>query len=200
MPITFGKSQVGEHGQLTKMIIYGLDPGGAHNGWVHTEIRDRNVVLVNALEMTPKELEWWYVKMLSSTEPAILVVEDYIIQPAVHGYSHEGDKGVALRLIGGAQLLCLATPCLTLELQSKIRKPLGYGYLGEKYVKGKQGRHILDALAHVMYYAVQHKLAEPTVRETSKATSVQKVLPPRIFRAESHSQWRRPGTDVAKDK
>lgn len=182
------------------MIIYGLDPGGVHNGWVHTEIQDRNVRLVNALEMSPTEIECWYVEMLSSTEPARLVVEDYIIQPAVHKYSHEGDKGVALRLIGGAQLLCRANPNLTLILQSKIRKPLGYGYLGEKYVKGKQGRHILDALAHVMYYAVQHKLAEPTVRETDKAATVRKVLPPRIFHAQSHSQWRRPGTESTKDK
>lgn len=173
------------------IVLFGLDPGET-TGFVHIEIRDRDFVACNAQQWTVQQTLDWYVEMAKWESPATLIVEDYIIQPKVHGYSHEGDKGVALRLIGGAQLLCLLNPNLTFHLQSKIRKPAGYGFLGKKYERGKRGLHHIDALAHVMYYAVDRKLCDPIAQVIGTPAAAPKRSAPRIFRAQSHSQWRRP--------
>lgn len=174
-------------------ILFGIDPGGT-TGFVHIEIgEDRKIVSKNACEMKPAQVMSWYGEMLSFEMPAILVIEDYIIDPKTHGYDHQGDKGVALRLLGAAQLLCQVNPNLTYVPQWNFRKPLGYGYSGKVYVRGKRGQHIQDALAHVMYYAVSHNLTDPVSRPvTGNPKPVRKQSGPRIYRAQSHSEWRRP--------
>jgi hypothetical protein len=48
-----------------------------------------------------------------------------------------------------------------LVMQSPAIKPTGYGFANLKYVRGKQGVHIQDAVAHGMYYAVKHQLCGP---------------------------------------
>lgn len=45
--------------------------------------------------------------------------------------------------------------------QSPSVKPVGYGFLNLKYVKGKQGMHSTDGLVHAAFYAVRNNLAVP---------------------------------------
>jgi len=172
------------------ITLYGIDPGQT-TGFVQVDIVDREFIVKNVQHWNVTQVNDWYTEMLDSP-PAILIIEDYIIQPRVHNYSHEGDKGIALRLIGGAQFLCHAKPQLQLELQGNFRKPTGYGMLGAKYVRGKKGQHSLDALAHVMYYAAMNKLADPIAQVKDIQEPSQKRSGPRIFRTVQSSQWRRP--------
>lgn len=37
-------------------------------------------------------------------------------------------------------------------------KPVGYGVLGNRYVPGKRGTHILDAMAHAAYWCHRHNV------------------------------------------
>lgn len=48
-----------------------------------------------------------------------------------------------------------------------VSKPVGYGWAGMKYVKGKSGMHAEDALAHAVHYAVDKLKALPVRRQVS---------------------------------
>lgn len=170
------------------ILLYGLDPGKT-TGFVSCSIVDQQLTVHEAFHWGFNQTMDWLSRALKFEWAYNLIVEDYIINPKVHHYDHQGDKGIALRLIGAAQFLAILRPDCNFELQQNFRKPTGYGMLGAHYDRKKQGQHSKDALAHVMYYAVTKKLARPLAESKAVVTPVQKRSSPRIFRAESHSQW-----------
>jgi hypothetical protein len=120
-----------------------------------------------------------------------MICEDYTIDPATTGYSHQGDKGLAMRLLGALELT--AALCdYKFVLQQRDRKPAGYGFAGAKYVRGKKGQHIQDSIAHVTYYAVTQKMMVPPAPRKVPQPSSQTKSSPRIFQTQSGSQWRKP--------
>lgn len=91
----------------------------------------------------------------------LVVCENFLTRPnkARKGAFDWSDM-VAPRVIGAATTLSKLYD-VPLVLQSPAIKPTGYGFANLKYVRGKQGVHIQDAVAHGMYYAVKHQLCGP---------------------------------------
>lgn len=82
-----------------------------------------------------------------------VVLEDYVINPKVYQHDHQGDKGLTLRQIGAVELLSYQHG-VKLVKQMPTVKPVGYGFLGRKYQRGKKEMHGWDALAHAEYFLV----------------------------------------------
>ena len=174
--------------------LYGFDPGKT-TGFFHGLIRDGKMAPLDAKEMDYKQVLKWCADEIENPElgHTILIAEDYTIDPITSGYSHQGDKGLAMRLLGALELTATLAG-YPFVLQQRDRKPAGYGFAGGKYVKGKKGQHMQDALAHVTYYAVTQKMMVPPAPRKVPLPVSQKASSPRIFRTQSGSQWRKPDT------
>lgn len=173
--------------------LFGFDPGKT-TGFFHGWIEDGKLHAIEGKEMTYDDVMAWCKKTVRRPEildGTVLIAEDYTIDPATTGYSHQGDKGLALRLLGALELTA-ALAEYQWVLQQRDRKPAGYGFAGQKYVKGRKGRHIQDALAHVTYFVVTQKMMVPPAPRKVPQPSAQKASSPRIFRTQSGSQWRKP--------
>lgn len=176
------------------MIFYGFDPGGT-TGYCKVEIRERIFRPLSVEELSfDQTLEWCEsIIEIGTLEPSMIVCEDYIINPKVQNYSHQGDRGVPMQLIGALKLTALATG-MDLFLSPNTNKPAGYGYLGGQYKRGSQGRHIQDSLAHVMWYAVQQRIVDIAVPQKEPLPPVQKRSAPRIHRTPPDGRWHHKGT------
>lgn len=173
------------------MIFYGLDPG-VTTGYAKVRIEEDREWHIEDVAHWNQERTMTFLHLLNTDRSEWrLIVEDYIISPRIHGHSHEGDKGIALRIIGAAELVKVEFP-ERVEFQLPLRKPTGYGFVGRKYERGKKGQHMWDALSHVGYYVVTHGFAEPIEPLKKPAPVSPKKSTPRIFHTQSHSQWRRP--------
>jgi len=177
--------------------LFGIDPG-EHVGFASGTLEGGVFTFQSVQELTQDELFSWMETCLNPNYPAVIICEDYIIDPRPKskggsGYDHQWDKGVTLRQIGALEFLCQVNGW-KFVLQSNYRKPAGYGFLGMKYVRGKRSMHSTDALAHLMFYGVSNKLWEPVVRETVVEPSVRPAGSRPKFRTESHSVWRKPRT------
>lgn len=177
------------------MILYGFDPGETV-GYAAGSIQDRNFSIEDVKHLTQAELDSWCLQKLQGdpSTDVTLVVEDYVIDPARSGYSHQGDKGIALRQIGQLRLVALALQWKFVP-QPNWRKPAGYRYLNLPYKKGKKGRHLYDALAHLGFYGIEHRLWVPTVLEAKPEKPFRPGGTPRISRVQSDSVWRKPHTE-----
>lgn len=69
----------------------------------------------------------------------------------------------ASEAIGVIKMLCRKHK-KTVEMQGSQVKPMGFGWAGMRYVKGKKGTHFQDGLAHAVYYAVKQLKASPLKR------------------------------------
>lgn len=140
------------------MILLGIDPGGT-TGWAQAELQeDMEIKPINfgeSKDITGQEL----IPMIDGSD--IIVVENFLIDPR---YARSGafdyDDMIAPQVIGAIRTLCSQRD-KEIVLQPASIKPVGYGYLGKKYRKGKKGMHKWDALAHLYYYAVKHLHALP---------------------------------------
>lgn len=91
----------------------------------------------------------------------IVVCEEFLVRPAkARKGAFDWQDMVAPRVIGAATTLA-AKYEKELILQSPAIKPMGYGFANLRYVKGKSGVHIQDAVAHGMYYAVKTGKCNP---------------------------------------
>lgn len=169
------------------MLILGLDPGGT-TGWALLELERKKFSLQ----------DWGHDKDTSMAgqeenirKADLVIVEDFLVDPkhARRG-AFDRDRMIAPQVIGSIKTLCrvLDTPY---HLQPNSVKPVGYGYINKKYVKGKQGMHKWDALAHAAYYAVTRLGAFPAgvnvnaprqnIRPKLRASPSDPLLPPDIF-------------------
>lgn len=92
---------------------------------------------------------------VNADPPDILVVENYLIRPPAmtrgKQWDHSWNKGSTMRIIGSLQTVA-DLHNLQFKLQEPSIKPVGYGWAGLDYVKGKTGTHIQDATAHLAYF------------------------------------------------
>lgn len=92
--------------------------------------------------------------LVAHSELDVLIVENYRILPEdwqgkekanVWSENHES------QIIGMARFSCFESD-IELVIQETSIKPAGYGYAGMRYVKGKKGMHMQDALAHGAFW------------------------------------------------
>lgn len=142
------------------MLLLGIDPGGT-TGWAKAELDEDHIIRpVDFGETTdPTGIEL----MPFLQEADRIIVENFLIDPR---YARSGafdyDSMIAPQVIGSLKTL-VSQIGKEIVLQPSSIKPVGYGYLGKKYRKGKRGMHRWDALAHIYYYAVKHLQALPNL-------------------------------------
>lgn len=142
------------------VLLLGIDPGKT-TGWAMAELGDDRVIKptnfgetsdTSALELLP------HIK-----EADIVIIESFLIDPR---YARSGafdyDDMIAPQVIGSIKTLCVQEK-KEIAMQPSSVKPVGYGFLGKKYKKGKKGMHRWDALAHVYYYGVKNLRALPNL-------------------------------------
>jgi len=141
------------------MHLLGIDPGGT-TGWATAELEDNVIHPTNfgeSKDTTGLELQ----PLLQEAD--IIIVENFLIDPR---FSRSGafdyDDMIAPQMIGAIRTLCSQLG-KEIVLQPASVKPVGYGWLGKKYRKGKKGMHKWDALAHIYYYAVKQLHAQPNL-------------------------------------
>ena len=176
--------------------IYGFDPGKT-TGYCHVSVENRVFKPLEIKEMKPEETLDWCATFINEFEEeddtVIFIVEDYTILPKQYQYDHQGDKGIPMQLIGALKLTAL-TLGLEFVLQIPGVKPAGYGFLKQKYQRGKRGYHIQDAVAHVSYFAVTRNIVDTATPQTHSPTVVPMRSSHRISRQESVHVWRNKDT------
>ena len=179
------------------MLIFGFDPGKS-TGYCQVKIEGKKFIPIDVRVLQPDGVLNWCYEELLNEDPydcdVVIVCEDYIINPKVYHYSHQGDSGLALRLIGMLQLTA-HTLGWQFRLQMPTCKPAGYGFLGSRYERDKKGRHIQDATAHAMYYCMMERIVDIEVSQMVQSKDVPKPSGPRKFRKESVAVWHKPGKE-----
>lgn len=93
--------------------------------------------------------EDWLIKFANEHEIDVYVVEDFVFRPGFkEGQWKKTDDS---KIIGCVRTIAKVhgKPCIE---QPPAIKPVGYGMAGMKYVKGKSGTHMQDAVAHGVFY------------------------------------------------
>lgn len=127
--------------------MLGIDPGPSHTGWAVLHGNETKKVGEHKGETFVDHLQ----TLLQEEQIQVVILEGYIVRPKFKGgYT----KVPTLELIGAIKRECRRAGIPLHEQQPAI-KPVGYGYAGMVYVKGKSGMHIFDAVAHAMYYWVK---------------------------------------------
>lgn len=102
------------------------------------------------------------IQWINERSPDAIVMENYRVRPKklTKGWDHKWTSPVALKIIGALEMKAaqLDIPILT---QEPAIKPVGYGWAGMKYVAGKKGTHVQDAIAHGVYWLVKNEHAKP---------------------------------------
>jgi hypothetical protein len=140
------------------MKLLGIDPG-KHIGWAVVSVSPEKKMLVHALgvsmDLTLDELSD-HIK-----DSDLVIVESFLVRPReARKGAFDYDPMETPQVIGALKLLChlLGKPIVE---QNPSVKPVGYGFVKQKYVRGKKGTHAMDALAHAGYYAVKHLHSKP---------------------------------------
>lgn len=140
------------------VLLLGVDPGKT-TGWAQAELGDDKVIKpINFGEtLDPTGLELFdFMK-----ESDFIIVESFLIDPR---YARSGafdyDDMIAPQVIGSLKTLAAQIGKEIVTQPSSV-KPVGYGFLGKRYKKGRKGMHRWDALAHIYYYAVKNLQALP---------------------------------------
>lgn len=140
------------------MNVLGIDPGGS-TGLALIRVEDKVAKLVHVQKSKDPTLK--DARKLFE-EADVIVCEDWKTRPAKakQGAFNYSSMPTA-RMIGAIEVLSEGKMFV---LQQAAIKPVGYGFanLHEKYKKvPKSEEHVLDAIAHAMYYLVSRKLARP---------------------------------------
>lgn len=137
-----------------------LDPGGKTGAAVYdgfTPLRMQEIVVsVNAWEAL---IEWLYEAFRQGIET--LIVEGYRNRPPemTGGHANMWSENLESQIVGYCRCYCTMTG-INFVLQDPSIKPVGYGNAGLKYVKGKKGMHMQDALAHGAYWWINGRKAQ----------------------------------------
>jgi hypothetical protein len=140
------------------VIVLGIDPGFS-TGYACIEIVEKRVKLIDAgvIKGIPNLKD-----LMPLIERAdFLVIEDFFVRPQdAHKLTYQ--ELPAPEAIGVLKFLAETVDHPPkIQMQSPSTKPVGYGWSGQKYQKGKKGLHSQDAFAHAVYYAVKNSLALP---------------------------------------
>lgn len=147
-----------DHSQIiptgTTIDILAIDPGDT-SGWFRIEYISGSQPAILSKKFGVWKGETEPGRVVNEDPPDILIVENYLIRPPkmTRGkkWSHDWNKGSTMRIIGSLQTVADLHD-LFFQLQEPSIKPVGYGWAGLVYVKGKQGTHIPDACAHLAYF------------------------------------------------
>lgn len=140
--------------------ILGLDPGKT-TGWAIIRVgEDRKVelgLIGETKDMALLEIEPRF------DEADVIVYENFLVRPknAMKG-DFNYDPMFAPQVIGAIKTLA-ALKKKDLQKQEPAIKPVGYGFAGLQYTRGKKGMHVQDAIAHAWFYAVKQLHALPRV-------------------------------------
>jgi hypothetical protein len=141
------------------MILLGIDPGKT-TGWGQVELKEDRKLHPLGYGETKDESGLDLLDLLKSSD--LIVIESFLVRPKhARGGAFDYDDMVAPRVIGSLQTLCKMNE-KKFHMQPASIKPVGYGFLGKEYKRGKKGMHKWDALAHVAYYAVKNLNALPS--------------------------------------
>ena len=142
------------------VLLLGIDPGKT-TGWAQAELgEDRIIKPTNFGEtLDPTGLE--LLEMMKESD--YIIVESFLVDPRfARSGAFDYDAMIAPQVIGSLKTLA-AQIGKEIAMQPSSVKPVGYGFLGKKYKKGKKGMHRWDALAHVYYYGVKNLRALPNL-------------------------------------
>lgn len=136
------------------MIILGIDPGHISG----TALWDSTLPPKSAqvAEIHADEYLSWILSIGKGEhdwKPQIIVIENYILRP--EQFQNFSSKWIELpeaKQIGAAHFAAALLGVKCIEQEPAI-KAAGYGFAGMKYVPGKRGTHMQDALAHACYLA-----------------------------------------------
>jgi len=138
--------------------ILGIDPGKT-TGWAELSLQGRSLHLGMFGSTKDKTL----VEIMPLLKEAdVIIYEGWWTRPS------KAQKGAfdwkpmeAPEVIGSLLTLCKILEKKQVIKQQPSSKVPGYSFAGMKYVKGKQGTHWQDALAHATFYAVTKLKALP---------------------------------------
>lgn len=134
------------------MKILAFDPGGT-SGWAF--LIDGVTKKIGEI----KKVNWQdgLIELFNELEPDVAVCEDFINRPKwnkKHVNQQTWRKNEVPKQVGNVELICKMKGVRYVCQQPAI-KPVGYGYAGLEYVKGKKGVHMQDAIAHGVYFYVK---------------------------------------------
>ena len=140
-----------------EIVIVGFDPGKT-TGYAILSLKDRKMTPLDFGESTDETLQ----DLMPHIERSqIVVIEGFWINPQkARGGHFDYDDMIAPQVIGALQMKGRELG-KDVHIQPSSIKPVGYGFVGKKYVKGKKGMHKWDALAHAVYYCVKKLHANP---------------------------------------
>jgi hypothetical protein len=137
--------------------ILGIDPGKV-TGLGMIEVDGKTIKLVSMRESKDVTCSD-YLDLLQEADQ--IVLEGFLTRPKnARAGNFDWDDMVAPRVIGAVTALAHAFQ-KSLVIQQPAVKPVGYAWSNQRYVKGKKGQHVPDALAHAVYYAVRTLKANP---------------------------------------
>jgi hypothetical protein len=139
------------------MKIVGIDPGKT-TGWAVITVENKKITLGKF--GTTKDLSLLEIKPILA-DADVVAYEGFWIRPGKAEQGHfNWSQMQTPQVIGSIRTLCGELGIQTKEQQPSQKVP-GYAFAGMKYVKGKQGTHWQDALAHAVFYAVRQLQAHP---------------------------------------
>lgn len=136
------------------MIYAGIDPG-KHTGWAIYE--DNTPLTMGEIIVGVDRWDDLYDWIISHPSVKVIVCEGYRNRPVAmtQGHANTWSENLESQIIGFLRCYCRISR-IELILQDPSIKPVGYGMAGLKYVKGKGGQHMQDALAHGAYWWRNH--------------------------------------------
>jgi len=141
---------------MTQLI--GIDPGKV-TGWARISTDGPVISLVEFGQTKDTTL----VEIIDHLKAAdVVVYEGWWTRPDKSRTGAFDWKSMdAPQVIGSLLALCKVLEIPRIHKQQPSQKVPGYGFAGLKYVKGKQGTHWQDALAHAVFYAVTQLQCHP---------------------------------------
>lgn len=143
------------------MKILAIDPGKT-TGWASIEV-DEGKITLGIFGVTRDTTLVEIIDEIKATD--IVIYEAWLTRPKhLERGAFDWDPMITPQVIGSLLAHCKTLEKEVVEKQQPSVKPVGYALAGMKYVKGKQGTHWQDALAHAVFYAVKKLGALPVPR------------------------------------
>lgn len=138
--------------------ILGIDPGKT-TGWAMISVDKPKISLVE-FGVTKDTTLVEIINQLKKTD--VVVYEGWFTRPDKSRTGAFDWKPMETpQVIGSLLTLCKVLEIQRVHKQQPSQKVPGYGFAGLNYVKGKQGTHWQDALAHAVFYAVTQLQCHP---------------------------------------
>jgi hypothetical protein len=144
---------------MTEFKVLGLDPGVTTGYGIMTMNEETKRISVVEFGTTKDQTLEEIGRLFHDVN--LVVSESFLVRPPnARKGAFDWDPLQVIQVIGAMKLQCRLAGLQFVEQSASI-KPVGYGFLRQKYVKGKKDMHMWDALAHAAFYLVRHKGAKP---------------------------------------